>query len=249
MRERVWRRLGPTLLGAVAIWLVAATAVSAAPSTTTEPIADFVRVQGTTCFPDGQGGCILFTPPVQNYVFWGNTATDRVAAVDYAGLENAYITSHGGASLGTAFSGSVTRRPLAGGTEEISVILHTRHAASRAFRFSDGTPLFGYSAPEVLAGARPALGDSLLEVVYVNPVAGMPIADLGQLGFAPLPGQVVRVLHFEASAAGGLRPGFGVPDGSPGHLTVNQVGLIGLPWGMRHPDDPFPVELIDIGRT
>jgi hypothetical protein len=71
------------------------------------------------------------------------------------------------------------------------------------------------------------------------------MADLGQLGFAPTPGQLVVFLHFEATAAGGLRSGFGAGEGTSGQLHVNQVGLIGKPFGARH-FNPFPAELVDL---
>jgi hypothetical protein len=228
--------------------LLAPISVSAG-ATTSRSIQDFIAVQGTTCFPDAAGNCILFTPPVQNYVFWSNGLTDRVGAVDYAGLEAAYLAAHGGPLLGTTFSGTVSERALADGRAEVRVVLHTHDAVSRAWRGSDNTPLFGYSAPEILSGARPAMGDSLLELTYINPTPGMPLADLGQLGFAPLPGQQVVLLHFSATAAGGLRSGFGVREGTPGQMHVNQVGLIGKPFAVRHPLDPFAVELVDLHAT
>jgi hypothetical protein len=225
--------------------LLAPISVSAAAPTTWS-IQDFIAVQGTHCFfPDDAGNCFLFTPPAPNYVFWGNDAKDRGAAVDYAGLEAAYLRAHGGPSLGTTFSGTVKVEPLADGRDKISVVLHTHNAASRAMRISDNTPLFGYSVPEVLRGARAALGDSLLELVYINPTVGWPLADLGQLSFDPVPGQQVVFLHFEATATGALRSGFGVREGTPGQLHVNQVGLIGKPYGSRH-FNPFPAELVDL---
>jgi hypothetical protein len=218
---------------------------ASAGATTTRSIQDFIAVQGTTCFPDDAGNCILFAPPAQNYVFWGNDRTDRLAAVDYAGLEAAYLAAHGGPSLGTTFSGTVSEQALADGREKVRVVLHTHNAASRVVRLSNAEPLFGYSISEILAGARPAIGDSLLELTYINPTVGMPLADLGQLGFAPIPGQVVVFLHFEATATGGLRSAFGVREGTPGQMHVNQVGLIGKPFGARNLN-PFPVELIDL---
>jgi hypothetical protein len=237
-------------------WLIVATVSFAAAgvlapisasagTTTTHSIQDFVAVQGTHCFADGSGGCIQFAPPAANYVFWGNDVKDRLAAVDYAGLEASYLAAHGGPALGTTFSGTVRQQVLADGREKVSVVLHTHNAASRAMRLSTAEPLFGYSLPEILAGARPALGDSVMELVYINPAVGWPLADLGQLGFDPIPGQVVVFLHFEATAAGGLRSGFGVGEGTPGQLHVNQVGLIGKPYGARH-FNPFPAELVDL---
>jgi hypothetical protein len=150
MRGRTprWSVVATIALGTAG--LLAPIPVSAG-TTTTHTIQDFIAVQGTTCFPDAAGNCILFTPPVQNYVFWGNAVTDRVGAVDYAGLEAAYLTAHGGPSLGTTFSGTVSEQSLADGRAKVSVVLHTHNAASRAWRGSDSTPLFGYSAP-----ARPS---------------------------------------------------------------------------------------------
>ena len=72
-----------------------------AGTTTSRSIQDFIAVQGTHCFLDQGGNCFLFAPPAPNYVFWANDAKDRVAAVDYAGLEAAYLRAHGGPALGT----------------------------------------------------------------------------------------------------------------------------------------------------
>ena len=105
-----------------------------AGATTTRSIQDFIAVQGTHCFLDEGGNCFLFAPPAPNYVFWANDAKDRVAAVDYAGLEAAYLRAHGGPALGTTFSGTVTEQPLADGRDKISVVLHTHNAASRVMR-------------------------------------------------------------------------------------------------------------------
>jgi hypothetical protein len=239
---RRWFVVATFALGAAG--LLAPISVSAG-TTTTHSIQDFIAVQGTHCFADEAGNCVLFAPPAANYVFWGNDVKDRLAAVDYAGLEAAYLAAHGGPSLGTTFSGTVSQQPLADGREKVSVVLHTHNAASRVVRLSNANPLFGYSIPEILAGAHPALGDSVMELVYINPTVGWPLADLGQLGFAPIPGQQVVFLHFEATAAGGLRSGFGVREGAPGQMHVNQVGLIGKPFGARNLN-PFPAELVDL---
>jgi len=244
MRGRAPRWLIVATVGLATTGLLGPISASAG-TTTTHSIQDFIAVQGTHCFADESGNCILFAPPAPNYVFWANGVNDRVAAVDYAGLEATYLAAHGGPALGTTFSGSVSQQVLADGREKVSVVLRTHNAASRAMRLSTAEPLFGYSVPELLAGARPALGDSVMELVYINPTVGWPLADLGQLGFAPTPGQVVVFLHFEATAAGGLRSGFGVGEGTPGQLHVNQVGLIGKPYGARH-FNPFPAELVDL---
>src|SRR5918912_1885672 len=91
----------------------------AATSTTTRPIADFVNAQGTYCISDDNGGCAIFLPPVANFPFFTDPFTNRVAAIDYAGLAKRVMPS-----IGTTTSGTVTERPLADGRAEVDVQLH-----------------------------------------------------------------------------------------------------------------------------
>src|SRR4051795_12831389 len=85
-----------------------------ADNTSVRPISDFVSTQGTYCTDDGQGGCVIFVPPVANFIGWdnidGNPATpDFCAAIDYAGLADAYILSQNPAlTLKTRTSGIIT---------------------------------------------------------------------------------------------------------------------------------------------
>jgi hypothetical protein len=121
----------------------------------------------------------------------------------------------------------VTERALGDGRSELRVILHTRHVAARAF--TGDTPLFGYTTPEVLAGAPAATGESTFEFTFINPAFGMPLPDLAQVVFAPLPGQEVELSHFRATATGPLRAGFGVPDGTRGRMFVDMISTAGNP--------------------
>jgi hypothetical protein len=84
--------------------------------------------------------------------------------------------------------------------------------------------------PEVLGGARPALGDSLLEVVFTNPSPGAPLPDLEQILFAPAPGQELRFISFFASAGGPRHEESGVADGTPDQVEVTQTGLLMKPF-------------------
>jgi hypothetical protein len=117
MRGRTPRWFVVATLALGTAGLLAPISVSAG-TTTTHSIQDFIAVQGTHCFADETGNCVLFAPPAPNYVFWGNDVKDRLAAVDYAGLEAAYLAVHGGPSLGTTFSGTVSQQPLADGREK-----------------------------------------------------------------------------------------------------------------------------------
>ena len=54
------------------------------------PIQDFVGVQGTYCFDVG-GTCVIFVPPVANFIGLDDPYNRRCMSVDYAGLADAWI--------------------------------------------------------------------------------------------------------------------------------------------------------------
>src|SRR5262249_30555113 len=90
-------------------------------------LTDFLAAQGTFCVDDGMGGCILFNPPVPNYIGFTAQVQDKcaLALVDYAGLANAWIeeASKGSVSFDTEIDGLVIERPLADGRAKVSVLL------------------------------------------------------------------------------------------------------------------------------
>src|SRR5262245_37394083 len=211
---------------------------------TQRPIEDFLAAQGTFCFPDGQGGCLLFTdPPVPNFLAFRQPEPERCAVVDYAGLANRWLEqrSGGAISLETTVEGTVTERPVEFQFEfgsfigrEIHVRLHTRNALTWVVEgcttlVSDAL-LFGQRAPEVLAGADAALGEALLELRYLDGEFGSepggPLADLVQLVAFPLGEQAIIALRFRVSADGELHEAFGVPEGTPGQATILAVSLV-----------------------
>lgn len=119
-----------------------------------------------------------------------------MASVDYAGLANAYIESASGetVSLGTTTDGTIIERKLSDDRTEVTVLLRTRNALTYIVRptedpndidFASGPLLFGIRAPDVLEGATPALGESFLQVVFINTAPGDPLPDLLQLFFDP----------------------------------------------------------------
>jgi hypothetical protein len=191
------------------------------------PISDFVEAQGTFCFPDGQGGCLLFVPPVANFFgFFGFDPRDRErvlsASVDYAGLAADYLESEG-IDLGTSFRGKVTERSLRDGRCFVHVVLHTRNALTwvvEGFSFATGELLFGARPTDVVGGATPSLGSSKLAVRFTNTACGEDLPDLFQLVFAPEPGQELLFISLIARADGRLA------DGGRGRVQVTQVGLI-----------------------
>ena len=229
------------------------------------PISEFVSAQGTFCRPDGAGGCLLFVPPLQNFLGWRDPQENISISVDYAGIADAWLQSQpGGVDLGTTTSGILTERPLPDGRAEVHVRLHTRNALTWVINRTGCPPgsafavcplLLGYRAPDVLAGAEPALGQSLLTVVFVNTAPGAPMPDLLQIssGRFRLPGQEFHSISIHARADGDLRAASGFAEGTPGHAEVTQVGLFDTGAGHRdddaHPFDGFPAENIHFGPT
>lgn len=236
--------LGKALVIAVALGLmVLATVAFAQGPATIRPIEDFVDQQGTYCIPDN-GGCFLFVPPIENFIGWSDYANERGASVDYAGLADDYL----GGILGTAFSGTVIERPLPDGRAHVHVILKTKNALTWVVDdpedFANGELLFGNRAGE----GEPALGESFLEVKFINTAPGAPLPDLIQLAFSPEAGQELLFIAIRARAKGELHELFGVQEGTPGRATVVQTGLI-----YKYDEDSnaavadgFPVERVDL---
>ena len=207
------------------------------------PISDFVSTQGSTN---------IFIPPVPDYVGWTDNPLRQFASVDYAGLAAAYLVSNGGPNLGTTTSGTVVERPLRDGGAMVTVILRTTRANSWVVPLPGdiaNDPLqFGYRAGDLLANPSltPALSNSELKVSFRNTAPGAPLPDLVAfiLGNAG-PGQELRTLAFRSDGDGPLHALFGVPEGTPGHLTVTQTGL--LMTGFHGATaDAFPAERVDL---
>lgn len=221
------------------------------------PIEDFVEAQGTFCLDFNTGcekeepPCDLFVPPVENFFAWFDPITEiNCASVDYAGLADKWITeeSGGDVSFGTEFSGSVTERPLEDGRAEVRVILRTTNALVWVMDEDcdvESPLLFGHRAPEVLDGVEAALGQSHLQVVFINTAPGADLPDLIQLVFCPEenPDQELLFIAIRATADGPLGEAFGVEDGTPGRMQLTQTGLF-MSGFHGAVEDAFPAELI-----
>jgi len=222
MKTKNWIFIGNgRLAGLVAAVLLAPLAFA---QTTQRPISDFLQTQGTFCIPNGSGGCFLFTPPVPNFVGWGDQAGNMAVSVDYAGLANACS----GNAFGTTMSGSITERALADGRAEDTVLLFTQNALTWAVQpedFVNGSVVFGHrwntnSPVCTLNGSSPTLGTSFLDIKFTNTAPGAPLPDLMQLLFSPASGQGLVEYTFHANASGPLA------NGAPGMVTVVQTGNI-----------------------
>lgn len=193
------------------------------------PLQDFLSAQGTFCYPDGSGGCLVFDPPLPNFL-WFREPDGPCVAVDYAGVAAAYIAQASGGAivLPTRIEGTVTEVPQSDGRAVVRVELRASEALTYAFDNCIGGPgtlVFGYSPVEILNGSTPVLGDAVLRAAFVNAAPGAPMPDLLEASFLPHSDAHLISLGITASAAGPLRAAFGVPDGTPGMATVTLVNL------------------------
>jgi hypothetical protein len=239
----------------VAVATFAAALALAAPATAGQrSIEEFVAAQGTYCIDDDGGGCLLFVPPVANFIGWTVSGETTLASVDYAGLANRPFDCGDGVlgednPFGTTTDGMVLERVLDDGRAEITVVLHTRNALTWVADtdFASGPLLFGHRVCDVLGGADAALGDSQLQAVFYNPSAGAPLPDLIELLFARF--EDVVSLSFRSHADGSLRAAFGVEDGTPGRATVVETGTLFRTNFVGATEDGFPAERIILRVT
>src|SRR4051794_9107000 len=183
----------------------------------------------------------LFVPPAPNYQGWsaptGHNRTCsfskgevcRYALVDYAGVADAYLraAAQGALDLGTTFAGSVKVDPASGGCVQVAVKLRTHNAltfVTKLTRFDDATGedsifaasplLFGARVGDVVQGAQPALGDSVLHIRYLANAAE-PLPNLVRILMPTLRTgcEELEFLRFQADARS-----------AEGSASVRQVG-------------------------
>jgi hypothetical protein len=220
-RRTFLRKVGGTVAAASVGGLGLLASHRADATTVQRPLSDFLNAQGTFCFPDGIGGCLLLFPPVPLYIGGGNADNSMIAWVDYAGVASRWA----GGAFGTQINRTVTERSLSDGRAQVDVTTHTTRALTFVTAgYPPGPLLFGHYAPDVLAGADGAFGSSSFRISFINTAPGAPLPDLIQLSFFPASGQEIVLIGLEGTAKGTLRGAFGVPDGTPGMLTVAQNG-------------------------
>ena len=196
------------------------------------PIEDFLTTQGS-------------------YGWYGMTWTDPFgtdgatwAEIDYAGIKGAIMEYYGYPPLGTTFSGKVTERPLPDGRAEVQVLLHTKNAlAWAAYQdLEDWTQpaeyLFGHDFVEVFFGAPLVLGDSTLQLKFINTAPNAPLPDFWELVLGPQGGQELLSVYFIGQADGPMA------DGSRGRMQITQVGLLSVSPPKPPLFDAYPVEHI-----
>src|SRR5262245_51220364 len=220
--------------------------------TLTRPIGDWLAAQGSCQTPPGFS---------TNYISWTGRRVqpdgplDRVATMDYAGVDARLIADSGGPALPTRITGTVIERvisvdpPLTNVT--VKVVARSALSYANEFDSSTGTTgdlFFGTTPQDVINGADPALGNCTLEAEYVAPRApGGPMEDLfaGLFGLAcpnPVPLDL-RFVRFAGNADGECR------DGSASLLNVTQTGLVAaaIHNGFQGAlGDAFPAEWVEL---
>ncbi|MEU6867730.1 hypothetical protein ABZ924_31610 [Streptomyces sp. NPDC046876] len=197
------------------------------PRAVFRPLQDFLQTQGTFCLDDGQGGCAELVPGFPNLLVWSQLAPeDRCALVDYVGLlgQRIFTNTGGTVDVRPVVTGTVREQARSDGRADVHVRVEAVGAVTYVTQGCDlrnGPLEFGHTLPEVQAGQQPARGTSRLDIRFVNNAPGAPLPDLLQLIQEPTLGQVPLVMTFRTTATGPLRPAFGVPDGTPGRLTIN----------------------------
>jgi hypothetical protein len=232
------RRIASTAFG-LAVCIGSASAFA---TTTQRPITDFIETQGTFCVDPPT--CTIFVPPAPNFVAFTDTVHDLGISFDYAGLSDIPLDG----ALGTTFDGSISERTVADGSVIITIHLHTSNAlvyvipfdpTSSENQFGENPLIFGTRTADVLAGAAPALGDSVFDLQFTNSAPGLPIPDFEQLLFAPEAGQNLLSAVFQGSASGTF-----AATGKPGKVHVIERGIFhnGFHGAVA---DGFPAEFIN----
>lgn len=208
---------------------------------------EFMAAQGTFCWPDGEGGCWEFEPPMKNFFGWTDPSSNFLALFEYLGNADLYLQeqSDGAISLGTVISGSVTERPLADGRALLHIKLKAKNILAWVTDMEDlylDPLVFGYRVDEVLAGAPPAIGDMQFMTKVIVAEQNAPLPDIFGLYFFPEEGQEVVHLTVSMAATGVFHEGSGFPEGTVGRVRVQQV----FPSNPNSDlDGAWPVERID----
>jgi len=246
MKNRIW------FLHWIVVLACLAPALSNA-QVTEVPIQEFISAQGqsgSSFFPPipdhlgwaqalcTSGGLSCLSPHFDATRF----CLGDFALVDYAALAEKYLVGNYGpaASSGTVVDGKVLKRPIAGGKVEITVSLQTKNALTFVIAPSPAPPgqqdacgnWLDFAGGPLLLGHRNnelpppplserALGDVFFHVSFVNGALD-PIPDLLILFYTRYAD--IREYSFHATATGPLRAAYGVPEGTPGRVTIVQAG-------------------------
>ncbi len=231
------------VLAVAAMFLAAPAPIAEAGGSTQRPIEDWLSEQG-----QGFGLALGFAA---DYLAWTgrdagnpNTDIDKIAFIDFAGIDAAAVEAESGGSvvIDTKISGSVTEKTLKDGRTEVHVRLHAQDALTYVHDANSAEVIFGADPGSVAEGSEPALGDASMRLVYVvdRPIGGT-MEDIMEVIFFGTGD--INWASFHAVASGQLG------DGADGMVTVSETGPImaaiknGFKGGLA---DAFPVENVTL---
>ena len=199
---------------------------------TTRPITDFLKTQGTFCWPDDMGGCKLYVPPVANYAAWYDQDHKTAVSVDYAGLFSSWAASQGYPSYGTQVTGSITERPTGDGRAYVLVQLRASNASmfmTDGLDLQNGRLLLGTRPKEMRSSTASttknmALGQASFDIRFINPAMGMPMPDLVELIRKPGSGQQYIGSDFKFEGDVNYTDASG--NVTPSHISIAKTGEI-----------------------
>ena len=211
-------------------------------ATLQRPISDFITAQYAA---SSQVAWLGHVPNDDNNINFGY--------VDYAGVLGAAVAAAGGQVPTPEFSGTVTDRPQADGTSIVTVNLHFSNVACWGRNEAlPGTPVvFGYSSGQLVANhsLAPATASGTLIIKFTNPAPGAPLPSFYDLSLNPAFAGRLLEQSFRSSGFGTMRAASGSPEGTPGKMTVAEVGLFvpgnGSPSG-NGPADGYPADILKV---
>lgn len=175
----------------------------------------------------------------------------RVSSKPFSPLSNLGLVDYGNVqaasnhlSFGFSATGTVKLTTYADGTGQVRVDENFTNALSWADNLSNQV-IFGYTPGELIAHPTdvPALSTGHMQIVYTVPDASHPELNVSNVLF--FGGGTLTQLKFTSSCTGALRAAFGVPEGTPGMLKEENVGLLNTGGGGATADG-FPVEHVDV---
>jgi len=209
---------------------------------TQRPIGDFLSTQGTYCLQSSASDCMLYAPPIPNFLAWYVQDQNMTVAVDYAGLMDTWLRTHGGQSYGPIYNGSVYEQPLSDGRVRVTVKLDVMNAMAymvSGIDLANGAARFGYKVPDLVDQKySPATGHATLQLTFIRGAMGRPLPDLVQLLKTPRPDDQSMMSSFQFDGYGEFHNDFGQIQKA--HVVITQQGqfMAGYP-GMEYSTPPM----------
>lgn len=225
-----WKGMCRTAMRGLAVFgvlMAGPGAVTAAGDGATQrPISDLLDVQ-------------YANPPfVIDFISGRAGAPEFRARLDFLGVIDNVL----GNPFDSEFTGTITERVRSDGKTEVHIVLHARHVFGVVAEGGVITPdnlVWGrLAALAVPAGLSVNFCDVDFDLTYAsNDAPGSTLPWIVQLMFNPRPDQEILQLQIRGSGKGELREYFGVEDGTPGIMTINEKGIHNVAFDDGHVEE------------